>query len=147
MLQMAAIKTQELTKRYGEVVALEGLDLSVREGEVFGFLGPNGAGKSTTINLLLGFLSPTEGSGTVLGHDIVSEPRKARRTLGILPEGYSPYERLTAREHLDYAIAAKEADDNPDELLDRVDWNRKHVGGRLESTRRGCDNGWGWRQH
>ena len=117
---MAAIETDGLTKRYGELVALDSLDLTVREGEVFGFLGPNGAGKSTAINLLLGFLTPSEGAGTVLGHDIVSGSRHARRRIGLLPEAYSPYNRLTAREHLDYAIAAKDADDDPDVLLDRT---------------------------
>ena len=117
---MTVIETRDLTKRYGDVVALDGLDLTVREGEVFGFLGPNGAGKSTAINLLLGLSAPTAGSGRVLGHDIQSESRELRRRVGILPEGYSTYDRLTAREHLDYAIAAKEADDEPDALLDRT---------------------------
>ncbi len=117
---MVAIRTHDLTKRYGDVVALDGLDLTVREGEVFGFLGPNGAGKSTAINILLGLLQPTSGGGTVLGHDIVTESRKLRGRIGILPEGYSVYERLTAREHLEYAIAAKDAADDPDVLLDRT---------------------------
>ncbi|MFD1527275.1 ABC transporter ATP-binding protein, partial [Halolamina salina] len=117
---MAAIETHDLTKRYGDVVALDGLDLTVREGEVFGFLGPNGAGKSTAINILLGLVRPTAGSGRVLGHDVRSESRELRRRIGILPEGYSTYDRLTAREHLDYAIAAKGADDDPDALLDRT---------------------------
>lgn len=121
---MAAIETRALTKRYGDIVGLDRLDLTVHEGEVFGFLGPNGAGKSTAINLLLGFLTPTGGRGSVLGHDIVSESRRARRNIGLLPEGNSPYERLTAREHLDYAIAAKNADDDPDVLLDRTGLKR-----------------------
>ncbi|WP_435115882.1 ATP-binding cassette domain-containing protein [Halolamina sp. C58] len=117
---MAAIETRDLTKRYGDVVALDGLDLTVREGEVFGFLGPNGAGKSTAINVLLGLLTPTAGSGRVLGHDVESESRELRRRIGIFPEGYNTYDRLTAREHLDYAIAAKDAADDPDALLDRT---------------------------
>jgi ABC-2 type transport system ATP-binding protein len=117
---MAAIETRDLTKRYGDVVALDGLDLTVREGEVFGFLGPNGAGKSTAINVLLGLLTPTTGSGRVLGHDVESESRELRSRIGILPEGYSTYDRLTAREHLDYAVAAKDATDDPDALLDRT---------------------------
>ena len=117
---MAALETHRLTKRYGELTALDGLDLTVREGEVFGFLGPNGAGKSTAINLLLGFLTPSDGTGTVLGHDVVTESRHVRQRVGLLPEGYSAFDRLTAREHLDYAIAAKDADDDPDVLLDRT---------------------------
>ena len=121
---MTAIETRDLTKRYGDVLALDGLDLTVREGEVFGFLGPNGAGKSTAINLLLGMSTPTDGSGTVLGHDIVSDSRAVRERIGLLPDRYEPYERLTAREHLEYAIAAKDADDDPDGLLDRTGLGR-----------------------
>ena len=117
---MTAIETRDLTKRYGDVVALDGLDLTVREGEVFGFLGPNGAGKSTAINLLLGLSTPTDGRGEVLGHDVVADSRAVRERIGLLPDGYEPYERLTAREHLDYAIAAKRGDEDPDTLLDRT---------------------------
>jgi len=117
---MTAIQTRDLTKRYGDVVALDGLDLTVREGEVFGFLGPNGAGKSTTINILLGLSTPTDGSGQVLGHDIESESRAVRERIGLLPDRYEPYERLTAREHLEYAIAAKDTADDADALLDRT---------------------------
>jgi ABC-2 type transport system ATP-binding protein len=122
---MTAIETRDLTKRYGDVLALDGLDLTVREGEVFGFLGPNGAGKSTAINLLLGMSTPNDGSGTVLGHDIVADSRAVRERIGLLPDRYEPYERLTAREHLEYAIAAKEADDDPDGLLDRTGLGRE----------------------
>jgi ABC-type multidrug transport system ATPase subunit len=73
---MAAIRTDGLTKRFGDVVAVDGLDLTVEEGEVFGFLGPNGAGKSTTINVLLGFIEPSSGldpKGIKLLRDIVHE--------------------------------------------------------------------------
>ena len=136
---MAVIETRDLTKRYGDVVALDSLDLTVREGEVFGFLGPNGAGKSTAINVLLGLLTPTAGSARVLGHDVRSESREVRRRIGILPEGYSTYDRLTAREHLDYAIAAKGAADNPDALLDRTglspDARDRRVGGYSKGMR------------
>lgn len=77
---MTAIETSELTKRFGEeVVAVDELDLTVDEGEVFGFLGPNGAGKSTVINMLLDFVRPTSGSATVLGHDPTSEAEAIRR--------------------------------------------------------------------
>lgn len=117
---MTAIETTALTKRYGDVVALDGLDLTVKQGEVFGFLGPNGAGKSTTIDLLLGFLSPTDGQASVLGHDVVSESRQIRRRIGLLPEGYGMYDRLTGREHVAYAIETKGAADDPDDLLDRT---------------------------
>ncbi|WP_368408363.1 ABC transporter ATP-binding protein [Halorubellus salinus] len=118
---MTAIQTDALTKRFGEdVLAVDGLDLEVREGEVFGFLGPNGAGKSTTINMILGFLQPTSGSVSVLGMDVTRESLAIRQRIGLLPEGYEPYENLTGREHVESAIHAKGADDDADELLERV---------------------------
>ncbi|ELY83981.1 ABC transporter ATP-binding protein [Natrinema altunense] len=118
---MPAIETTALTKRYGEdVIAVDDLDLTVEEGEVFGFLGPNGAGKSTTINLLLDFVRPTEGSATVLGYDVQREPKTIRSHIGVLPEGATLYERLTGREHLEWVIDNKGSDDDPDDLLDRV---------------------------
>jgi len=118
---MTAIRTDALTKRFGEdVLAVDDLDLEVHEGEVFGFLGPNGAGKSTTINTLLGFLKPSSGRVEVLGRDVTEDSLAIRQRIGLLPEGYEPYENLTGREHVQSAIHAKGADDDPDELLDRV---------------------------
>ncbi|MFB6128378.1 MAG: ABC transporter ATP-binding protein [Halorhabdus sp.] len=117
---MTAIETEDLHKHFGDLTALDGLDLTVETGEVYGFLGPNGAGKSTTINLLLGFLHPSSGSARVLGHDVVSESRALRRRIGVLPEAFSPYERLTAREHVRYAADLKDVAVDPDALLDRV---------------------------
>ncbi|WP_135366175.1 ABC transporter ATP-binding protein [Halosimplex halophilum] len=130
---MPAIETTALTKRYGDVRAVEGLDLAVDSGEVFGFLGPNGAGKSTTIDLLLGFRRPTEGSATVLGHDATAEARAVRARTGLLPEGCEFYENLTARDHVRSAVEATGADDDPDAVLDRVGLDpgaaRRPVGG------------------
>jgi len=117
---MTAIELDGLRKEFDNVVALDGVDLTVDEGEVFGFLGPNGAGKSTTINILLDFVRPTDGSATVLGHDAQEESTAIRERLGVLPEGYDVYERLTAREHLNFVIETKDADDDPEELLERV---------------------------
>jgi ABC-2 type transport system ATP-binding protein len=117
---MTAIETDNLTKRYGDVVAVDGLDLTVESGEIFGFLGPNGAGKSTTINILLDYVHATSGEAYVLGHDSQAETREIRRQIGILPDGSSLYDRLTAREHVEFAVKSKDADDSVDELLDRV---------------------------
>ena len=117
---MTVLQTSGLTKRFGEVVAVRDLDLSVDDGEVFGFLGPNGAGKSTTINILLGFLDPSEGQATVLGNDATTQSRAVRRRVGLLPEGYDVYENLTGREHVVSAIETKGGDDDPDEIIDRV---------------------------
>jgi ABC-2 type transport system ATP-binding protein len=116
-----AIETVGLTKYYGHrsgpagslltrftasssppVTALESLDIAVRAGEVFGFLGPNGSGKSTTIRLLLGFLHPTAGRGSVLGLDTVRDSVAIRRRSGYLPSGIALYDTLTGEELLDY---------------------------------------------
>jgi ABC-2 type transport system ATP-binding protein len=117
---MAAIEIDGVTKRFGDVVAVRDLSLEVEEGEVFGFLGPNGAGKSTTINVLLDFVRPTEGEVRVLEHDAQEESVEVREHLGVLPEGFSVYDRLTGRQHLEFAIESKDADDDPDEILERV---------------------------
>jgi ABC-2 type transport system ATP-binding protein len=117
---MAAIELDGVTKRFGDVTAVSDLDLTVSEGEVFGFLGPNGAGKSTTINMLLDFVRPTSGSATVLGYDAHEESKTIRERTGVLPEGYDVYERLTGREHVEFVIESKDADDDPEALLERV---------------------------
>lgn len=116
-----AIHTKGLTKRYGkDVVAVDDLDLTVYEGEIFGFLGPNGAGKSTTIDVIMDYVRPSAGSATVLGFDAQNATREIHKRVGILPDGYGLYDRLTGRKHLEYAIALKQSDDTVDELLDRV---------------------------
>ncbi len=117
---MAAISVDELTKEYGTVTALDRVSLTVEEGEIFGFLGPNGAGKSTFINMLLDFVRPTEGTARIFGYDCQEEGVDARGRLGVIPEGYSVFDRLTGRKHVEYAIRSKDADADPVELLDRV---------------------------
>lgn len=130
---MTAIELTGATKRYGEETALSGLDLQVQEGEIYGFLGPNGAGKSTTINLILDFVRPTSGEVRVFGHDAQEEGLAIRDRTGILPEGVSLYDRLTGRQHIEFAIESKGADDDPDALFERVglgpDAAEKKVGG------------------
>ena len=122
---MHAIHTDGLTKRFGDtVLAVEDLDLTVEEGEIFGFLGPNGAGKSTTINILLGFSTPTTGTATVLGMDAQQQSREIHERLGILPEGFGVYERLSAVEHLKHAIRVKGTKDDPLAIADRVGLDR-----------------------
>jgi len=96
------IQTQELTKYYGDVKAVDHLDLTVHEGEIFGFLGPNGAGKTTTLLMLMGLTVPTSGTATVGGYNIIKDSREVRRIAGLLPEGAGYYEDLTARQNLRY---------------------------------------------
>ena len=117
---MAAIRTDGLRKEYGSVTALHDLDLTVEAGEAFGFLGPNGAGKSTTIDLLLGFATPTAGRAEVLGRDVAAAGGDCRRGVGVLPEGYGVFEDLTAREHLRSVCRLKAVDDDPDRLCEMV---------------------------
>ncbi|MFN3369018.1 MAG: ATP-binding cassette domain-containing protein [Thermus sp.] len=99
---MAVIETHGLTKRYGRVVAVENLNLEVKEGEVFGLLGPNGSGKTTTILMLLGLTEPTRGEARVLGLDPMREPLKVKSRVGYLPDQVGFYGELTAWENLRY---------------------------------------------
>ena len=117
---MTVVELDGLRKTYGDVTALRGVDLTVESGEVFGFLGPNGAGKSTTINIMLDFAAPTAGDVRVLGEDPQRDSVAVRQRTGSLLEGYGVYGRLTAREHLEHAIETRDADDDPDELIARV---------------------------
>lgn len=117
---MGAIEIEGLTKHFGEVVAVDGLDLTVEEGEIFGFLGPNGAGKSTTIDILLDFIRPTAGSVAVFGHDTQADTLAVRQRTGVLPDGYHVYNRLTGRQHIEFAAEMKETTVDPITLLERV---------------------------
>jgi len=117
---MSAIEVENLTKRFDDVVAVDELDLVINEGEIFGFLGPNGAGKSTTIDILLDFIRPTEGTVTVLGHDAQTEGKAVRQRTGVLPDAYHVYDRLTGKQHLEFAIEMKGSDEDPLALLERV---------------------------
>ncbi|MBF8268154.1 MAG: transporter related, partial [Dehalococcoidia bacterium] len=80
------LQARGLTKLYGHAVGVKDLDLTIRQGEIFGFLGPNGSGKTTTIRLLTGFLRPTRGSATILGMDTWGESHRLKRELGFLPD-------------------------------------------------------------
>jgi ABC-2 type transport system ATP-binding protein len=117
---MPAIQLDGVTKRFDGLTAVDDLSLTVSEGEVFGFLGPNGAGKSTTINMLLDFVRPTAGTVSVLGMDAQADSVAVRKRTGVLPEGFSVYNRLTGRQHIEFAIESKEVDADPDAVLERV---------------------------
>jgi ABC-2 type transport system ATP-binding protein len=98
----AAIVTELLAKRYGEIEAVRGIDLSVMPGEIFGFLGPNGAGKSTTISMLCTLLRPTSGRAAVAGYDVVRDPGAVRTQIGLVFQDPALDEQLTARENLEF---------------------------------------------
>lgn len=96
------IRLSGLTKVYGRQRAVNGIDLTILPGEIFGFLGPNGAGKTTTLMMMLGLAEPTSGSASVLGCDPSANPMEVKRRIGYLPENVGFYTDLTARQNLDY---------------------------------------------
>jgi ABC-2 type transport system ATP-binding protein len=117
---MPAIELDSVTKRYRDTTALHDLDLRVGESEIYGFLGPNGAGKSTTINILLDFARPNEGNVRVLGYDAHRESKQIRQHTGVLPEGANVYDRLSGRQHIEFAIDSMGSDEDPEAVAERV---------------------------
>jgi ABC-2 type transport system ATP-binding protein len=97
-----AIQTQKLSRKFGNLTAVDGIDLQVEAGQFFGFLGPNGAGKSTTIKMLTGLLAPTSGAMELLGLDFAAHPVQVKRQIGVVPEGMGLFERLTGAEYLQF---------------------------------------------
>ena len=93
------IELVQVTKRYGDLLAVNALDLQVREGEIIGIVGHNGAGKSTTLKMIAGLIAPTSGVVRVLGCDMAKESTTAKRDMGYLPEENPLYENMTAREY------------------------------------------------
>jgi len=128
----AAIVTKGLTKRYGKTVGVEGLDLEVKKGEVFGFIGPNGAGKTTTIRLLLDSLRPTSGSGTVLGLDPWKDRVELHKRCGFLPSELPAPKRMKVGDWLRWVAKAREVDaeESIDSLAHRL---------KLDLTRNASD--------
>ncbi len=120
------IQLQELSKHYGEHVAVDRLSLEVKPGELFGFLGPNGAGKTTTIKMMAGLLRPTAGRILLAGHDLHREPEKAKAILGFIPDRPFLYEKLSASEFLRfvagiYGMNGGNVERRLDELLELVE--------------------------
>src|SRR6476469_8054562 len=102
------IEVRNFTKRYGDFVAVDDLNFTIRQGEVFGFIGPNGAGKSTTIRFLATLLRPTSGEGRVAGHSVVSDPMAVRRVIGFMPDNFGVYDGMKVWEFLDFFAVAYE---------------------------------------
>ena len=101
-METAAIQTHGLTRRFGELTAVEDVTLSIAQGQFFGFLGPNGAGKSTTIKMLTGLLEPTSGTIEILGQPFTAGSLDLKRQIGVVPEGMALLGRLTAPEYLNF---------------------------------------------
>ncbi len=102
-----AVEVHGLTRRFGDRVVLDGVELSLPRGEIFGLLGPNGAGKSTTLNLLMGFLRPTAGSASICGLDCTRETRAVMALVGHMPEEPSLFENLTGRELVSFVLSMR----------------------------------------
>ncbi|HMI51093.1 MAG TPA: ABC transporter ATP-binding protein [Candidatus Saccharimonadales bacterium] len=118
-----AIATSKLTRQFGGLVAVDGIDLRVAAGQFFGFLGPNGAGKSTTIKMLTGLLAPSSGSVELLGVDFAAKPAQIKRQIGVVPEGMGLFDRLTGMEYLRfvgrmYGLDAATTEHRSEELLE-----------------------------
>ena len=101
------IEVKNLTKRYGDIKALDDISFTVDTGEVLGFLGPNGAGKSTTMNIITGYISSTSGTVTVDGTEILENPRETKRKIGYLPEIPPLYPEMTVRNYLEFMFDLK----------------------------------------
>ena len=127
------LSTEKLTKRFGDLVAVDGIDLEVREGEVFGYLGPNGAGKTTTLRLLCALIAPTAGTATVAGYRLGRDDPKIRASVGILTEQPGLYERQSAWENLVfyatlYGLPGRAARDQTERYLRLMGlWEREPV--------------------
>jgi ABC-2 type transport system ATP-binding protein len=102
------IEARGLSKRYGDVAAVQGVDFKIARGEVVGFLGPNGAGKTTTMRMLTGFVPPTDGTATIAGFDIFDDAVPARRSIGYLPESPPLYPEMSVRSYLTFVARIKD---------------------------------------
>ena len=124
-LKEAAIVIDNLTKKFEDVTAVDGLSLTVEKAELFGLLGPNGAGKTTTINVLSGLLKPTSGSVTVGGYDVEKDPSEVKALIGVCPQDTAVFSYLTGRENVElfgnlHAMSKEELKKKTDELLGKM---------------------------
>lgn len=120
------IEVRHLTKKYGSFTAVDDLSFTVEEGQVYGFLGPNGAGKSTTMNMMTGYLSITEGEIFINGFDISTEPEKAKKTVGYLPEIPPLYPEMKVKEYLKFAAELKGVPKG--EIRSQIEYVMKELG-------------------
>ncbi len=126
----AIIELRGLTKRYGDLTAVEDLDLTIEAGGVFGFIGPNGAGKTTTMRMMTTLLRPTSGEARIAGHSVIDDPQAVRRVIGYMPDFFGVYEDMKVWEYLDffaacYDIPAATRPGMIDDLLSLVDLGHK----------------------
>ena len=128
-----AVQTFGLTRFYGSIAALSGLDLTVNRGDLFGFIGSNGAGKTTTLRILATFLAPSAGRAEVLGHDVVSDADAVRHVIGYMPDFFGVYKDMEVTEYLDffgacYKIPTAQREKTVNDVLELVGLTRKEGG-------------------
>jgi ABC-2 type transport system ATP-binding protein len=137
-----AIRVEGLTKRFGDMTVVDHISMDVPKGTIYGFLGPNGSGKTTTIRMICGLLTPDEGSGSVLGHDIAKDSEAIKREVGYMTQRFSLYEDLSIEENLDFIARMYEVSDRRRRVAAALDslglTSRK---GQLAGTLSG-----GWKQ-
>ena len=117
-----AIHAKELTKKFGNFIAVDHISLDIKRGEIFGFLGANGAGKTTAIRMFCGLSQPTSGEGTVAGYDISSQPEQIKRNIGYMSQKFSLYDDLTIKENLRlfggiYGLSTSQINEKAENLL------------------------------
>jgi ABC-2 type transport system ATP-binding protein len=149
-LTVPLLVTRDLSKRFGEIHAVDGVSFEVGEGEIYGLLGPNGAGKTTTISLICGLLKPDGGEVIVRGANFWSDPQCARRAMGVVPQEVAIYEELSARENLEFwgriaGLSRRDARARAVELLEALslvdrgdDAVKKYSGGMKRRVNLGC---------
>jgi ABC-2 type transport system ATP-binding protein len=139
-----SISVMNLEKKFGDFTAVNKITFSVKKGEIFGFLGANGSGKSTTIRMLCGIITPTSGTGSVAGHDIISEPEEIKHSIGYMSQKFSLYEDLTPYENLRFYLGIYSVP--PDEWEERIDWVLAMTRLQEEKNRLTKELPPGWRQ-
>jgi ABC-2 type transport system ATP-binding protein len=139
-----AVRAEKLRKEFGSFVAVEGLDLEIHKGDVFGLLGPNGSGKTTTIRMLCGLLDPTSGSASVAGFDVERDPERVKRSIGYMSQKYGLYDDLSVVENIRfyatvYGLTGRARSQRIEELLDELHLRKRR------DQRAGTLSG-GWKQ-
>src|ERR1700689_5049615 len=127
-----AVKIDDLSKRFGDFVAVDHVSIEVRQGEIFGFLGPNGAGKSTTIRILCGLMAPTSGKATVAGFDVATQSEEIKKNIGYMSQKFSLYDDLTVEENIEFFGGVYGV--TPQKLAEREEYVLKMAG--LEDKRK-----------
>src|SRR5208283_3718733 len=144
-----AVATVGLTRLFGAITALNSLDLTINQGDLFGFIGSNGAGKTTTLRILATFLAPSAGTAQVLGRDLLREADAVRHVIGYMPDFFGVYKDMEVTEYLDffgacYKIPTAQREKTVNDVLELAGLTEKK-GALIGALSRGCNSAWGWR--